>query len=155
MNPEQACPRVAVDQPQTRSASVYLSGPIAGYPDGNRALFARYAERVTKAGHIAVNPHGLDHSHAGRCLGDEVPHHPMDQQASEHQYGCYMKADLRALLDCDFILMLPNYMQSRGAKVELKVARICGLETLYWVDDIEGTLQRWTRHQQRLGRANA
>jgi hypothetical protein len=42
----------------------------------------------------------------------------------------YMRADLRALLDCDAIFMLPGWRESRGATVEHAVAVACGIPVL-------------------------
>lgn len=41
--------------------------------------------------------------------------------------GLAMRSDLRALLDCDAIYMLPGWSRSRGARLEARVARACGL----------------------------
>lgn len=113
-----------------RPLRVYISGPIAGHPDGNRSIFFKYEQAITAAGHTAVNPHNVSHEHDGPCMGAEVPR-SLGEEPAEHRYGCYMRADLVALLECDAIVMLPGWGLSKGAKVEYDVAKILGIEQLW------------------------
>ena len=41
-----------------------------------------------------------------------------------------MKVDLKALIDCDYIYMLNNWNNSRGAKIELRLAMDLKIETI-------------------------
>lgn len=118
------------DSDRTGPARVYIAGPIAGRPDGNRAAFATAEEVLRRAGFKTSNPQWIDHAHAGPCTGDEVPRAEGAEQWEEHRYGCYLRADIRALLACDFIYILPDSQMSRGATVEKAVAYICGIEVL-------------------------
>lgn len=113
---------------------VYISGPIAGKPNGNRDAFQKAADLVRLAGHDPMNPQDLDHSHPlqEECSGDAVPRlrgeRPERREGVEHRYGCYMRADLLALIQkADAILTLHDWQFSRGAKVEVAVADICGI----------------------------
>jgi hypothetical protein len=45
-----------------------------------------------------------------------------------NEYEDYIKRDLKWLLDCSDILMLPGWEQSRGATLENTVAKVCGLK---------------------------
>lgn len=114
---------------------VYIAGPIAGRPDGNRAEFERAAAALYWAGHEPVNPQAVDHSHEGECTGAEVPR-PAGEPAERregvaHRYGCYMRADLRALMECDAIAFLPGWRESRGARVEEAVSAILGMQEIH------------------------
>jgi len=42
-----------------------------------------------------------------------------------------MRADIRALLECDAIYMLRGWEQSAGARCEHLVAAMCGIEIMY------------------------
>ena len=42
-----------------------------------------------------------------------------------------MKADIKALCDCDGIFFLCNWKGSKGAKIEHEIAQHLGLEMLY------------------------
>lgn len=91
---------------------VYIAGPITGQPNWNRTSFTAAEERLIEAGHDPVNPHKL---HNGR---------------TDLSHGEYMRTDLRALLDCDAIHMLPGWGRSKGARVEREVAWICGITSV-------------------------
>lgn len=91
---------------------VYISGPISGYDlEERKATFAKTADQLSKLGFWPVNP--FDNG-----LADSATH-------QEH-----MKADLKMLLSCDMIYMLPKWEGSWGARLEFVVAVECGLTQL-------------------------
>lgn len=103
----------------------YISGPMTGYTDYNAPAFAAASAWAAAQGWEPVNPHEVRPGHDGDCpAGLRIP--TLDG-AEEHAYGCFMRADLAALLTCDLIVMLPGWEASRGAKAELAVAEICGM----------------------------
>jgi hypothetical protein len=103
---------------------VYVAGPINGQVDGNRVAFSARCDYLRQAGHTPVNPWDLPVEHEGPCMGDPVDHE------GEHRYGCYMRKDLQALMECEAISLLPGWQNSRGARVEQAVAAILGLHLL-------------------------
>jgi Domain of unknown function (DUF4406) len=104
---------------------VYISGPVAGKPDRNREAFAAEAKRLRELGHQPVNPLDLSADHEGRCIGPDTGF-PFDL----HQYGCYLRADLLALLECDAIARLDGWARSKGAMTEVHVAQSLGMPVL-------------------------
>jgi hypothetical protein len=92
---------------------IYISGAIAHHDIAERMrAFLRAAEYIRKQGGTPVNP--FDNSV------------PQDADWREH-----MRADIHVLTDCDGILMLRGWEQSKGAKLEFDVATSCGLEVWY------------------------
>lgn len=89
---------------------VYIAGPMSGCHDLNRAAFADAEEALQGDG---VNPHQV-------C-----------EVRGLTKYEDCMRADLRALLSCDAVLMLPGWEQSRGARHEHETAMICGIPIYY------------------------
>ena len=120
------------DDRQDRSEHVrkprcYIAGPIAGVPDF-RERFAAAVTTVEALGYEVVNPCDIAPAdHDGEC----PPGYDPGEDASGHtSSACYMRADLRALLDCDAIYMLPGWRESRGATAEHTVAVACGIPVL-------------------------
>ena len=91
---------------------VYLSGKMTGAPDLNFPLFNAEAARIRALGYDVVNPVDLN----------------PDPAAEWHQ--C-MKNDIKALLDCDAICLLPGWVDSQGAHLELNIAHRVGIQILF------------------------
>ena len=95
--------------------AVYLSGPMTGIPDFNRAAFEEAEEECWLSGAIGVyNPKSL----IGKGLSHEQ---------------C-MAVDLKALFDMGdlaevVVVQLPGWRKSKGARLEHAVAIACGIET--------------------------
>lgn len=126
---ELALPTEQGDGP-TVPQRVYISGPMTGYPQYNAPAFAEAADWATAQGWTAVNPHDVRPAHDGPCPdGERIP--TLDG-AESHPYGCFMRADLAAMLTCDTIVLLPGWEASPGANAELDVATICGLKVVHF-----------------------
>ncbi len=92
---------------------VYISGAIAHYDIFERKqAFEDAANEIRNTGLQPVNP--FDNGIAE------------DAHWREH-----MKADIKLLLDCDYIYMLKGWELSKGAKLELDVASSCGIKVLF------------------------
>jgi hypothetical protein len=102
---------------------VYLTGPMTGCLDFNRAGFAAGKAYATGQGWTAVSPQTTDPSHDGPCPDGERH----TTAAGSHPYSCWIKASLRLLLSCDAVLMLPGWPGSRGARLERSVAELCDM----------------------------
>lgn len=89
----------------------YISGPITGKLLLNRPAFTRAAQRLAAKGFAVVNPF-------------DVIQDPESWEAA-------MRADLKAMLDCSHIAMLPGWRDSRGARLEYHVACELGFEVIH------------------------
>ena len=83
----------------------YLSGPMTGLPDYNRSAFDEVAKDLREKGYAVFSPAEVGHR---------------DQIMSR---SWYMRKDIQALLQCDAVMMLPNWEQSEGAKLEFEIAK--------------------------------
>ncbi|MGH3442016.1 MAG: DUF4406 domain-containing protein [Nitriliruptorales bacterium] len=91
--------------------TTYLSGPMSGYEDNNLPVFHAAAAKLREAGWEVVNPAELD-THDPEVGGWEQ----------------YLRRDLRAIVrDCDSMVTLPGWHASRGATLEVHVARALGM----------------------------
>lgn len=102
----------------------YISGPITTKIEGvtKEELKQRFYDAARDLTD-PVNP--LDVS--GCPLGDCGPH-------DGHTWECWLKYDLIALLECDVILMLPDWHLSKGARLEFFVATQVGIQVIFWED---------------------
>ena len=87
---------------------IYLSGPMSGLPEFNFPAFHAAAARLRARGLQVVNPAEIN---PGGTLSWEE---------------C-MRADIKALCDCTALALLPGWMNSRGAHLELHLAHRLGL----------------------------
>ena len=86
---------------------IYISGPMTGMPDHNYPLFNLVAAELRMRGHEVINPAELD-------ALEDVP--------GSMPWEWYLRRDLKAMLDCDTLVLLPEWRISRGAKLEVYVA---------------------------------
>jgi hypothetical protein len=95
---------------------LYLSGPMSGYPDYNRAAFEEAAGTLRSLGHEVVSPAEEDHG---------IP---------DGEWGHYLARDVAILLTrgLDTIVLLPGWEDSKGAQVELAVAQVLGFAVYEW-----------------------
>lgn len=88
--------------------TVYLAGPITGNPD-YMADFSAWEERLKLMGHRVFNPALLGKVDGWRWID-------------------YMKRDIPyLLLNCESVFALPGWESSRGAKIEVDLARRLGM----------------------------
>lgn len=122
---------------------LYLSGPINSpqpdiTPEQCRANFYKAAaiarerwEFVTIVNPLECAPKCLRPIRSGREAGK------CGGQFDGHEYHCWMRGDLVALMECDAALFLPGHTQSRGARLEFAVAQDFGLYPYFMSQDME------------------
>ena len=86
----------------------YVSGPMSGLPGMNKPAFHAETARLRALGYYVINPAESD-----------LP----EGSAWED----YMRADIKLLMDCTAIMMLPGYEKSRGAMLEYRIAQELGM----------------------------
>ncbi len=94
---------------------VYIAGKITGEDLAEckeKFLTAEKEFKYNFQSSIVVNPMSLPHNH-------------------DKNWKSYMRECIKALVDCDAILMLKDYKESKGAKIELSIAEKLGLLTFF------------------------
>ena len=99
---------------------VYISGPMSGLPDLNFPAFFRAAAELRVRGYEAVNPAEIT-------------------TAPGASWAQCMRADIKALCDCDAIALLPGWMDSSGAHLEVHIAHRIGLKC-FAIDELLAAL---------------
>ena len=95
--------------------TIYISGPITGDPNA-KERFAKAQEHLEKVWTV-INPF-------------EIPG-TKEIDAAGGLWEEYMKKDIAALVEADFIYMLHGWRRSRGARLERKIAKALKIGVLY------------------------
>ena len=84
---------------------IYLSGPMTGHENLNYPAFHSAAERLRSLGHEVFNP--------AETFGG----------ATDRTWAEYMREDIAAVLSVEAVVVLDGWEHSRGATLEVAVAR--------------------------------
>lgn len=94
------------------ATKLYVAGPMTGYDDFNFPLFDMASKEARSRGYQVVSPADIDRQHGltGKSPADHIDLCPI------------IIRDVEALVDCDGMLLLPGWENSRGAVAEVSVA---------------------------------
>jgi hypothetical protein len=87
---------------------IYIAGPMTGLPEFNYPAFNDAARTLRAAGHVVHNPAENPVPPCGSWLG-------------------YMRMGLKQIADADCLVLLPGWADSRGARIEHRLAIDLGL----------------------------
>jgi hypothetical protein len=91
----------------------YIAGPMTGLPEYNYPAFEEAATRLRRRGRDVCSPHEINTESAA--------------DRGCRQWYEYMVDGVRALLDCTDIVLLDGWELSRGAALELEIAKSLGM----------------------------
>lgn len=89
----------------------YISGAISNLPENNEPQFREAEQKLQAMGYETVVPHDLD------------PGLDRDK-ATWHDW---MRVCIKAQMDCDLVVSLPEPIHSKGADCERKVAQMLNM----------------------------
>ena len=95
--------------------TIYVAGPMTGLPDFNYPAFNAAAATLRAQGHTVLNPAENPVPPCGTWQG-------------------YMRMALAQLVQCECIVLLPGWADSKGALIERKLAQVLGMDVLHFVD---------------------
>ena len=98
--------------PASRAGRVYLAGPMTGLPELNFPAFTQEAERLRDEGLQVLNP--ADH---GIVDGAD--------------WADYLRHDITGLASCERIHLLRGWTKSKGACLEMTIAKALGMTVTY------------------------
>ncbi len=101
--------------PHARTGRVYLAGPMTGISELNFPAFNQEAERLRAEGLQVLNP--ADH---GIVDGAD--------------WADYLRHDIAGLASCERIHLLRGWTKSKGACLEMTIAKALGMAVTYQVD---------------------
>jgi hypothetical protein len=107
---------------------IYIAGPMTGIPQFNYPEFFRVATVLRDLGHAVINP--------AETNGATVQEALRDVEANPHSWEYYMRKDVMSVASVDAICLLPGWQNSKGARLEVTVAKALGMP-LYVLRDGE------------------
>ena len=90
---------------------VYIAGKVSGIEMEARVLFKRTEIKLLLQGHDVINPMELEHDH-------------------DKTWQSYMRECISAMMRADAIYLLPNWRESKGARIEVQLAHNLGIKIL-------------------------
>lgn len=96
--------------------TIYLSGPMKGYPESNYPLFRKVAADLRSVGHMVYNPAEFSYCKTAH------PVFPIRIAFAEYSHFICREADT--------IVLLPGWEKSLGVSAELALAKNCGLDVI-------------------------
>lgn len=106
---------------------LYLSGAIQSLNVVDaKTLFRKTKIELESLGFKVINPFHVLPDCQSKCNLSKFQ--ILD---SGHTWQCYLKYDIREMLSCDGIYLLPNWQQSHGARLEFHIAASVGMEIFY------------------------
>lgn len=115
---------MSIDQKQ-----YYIAGPMTGLPQFNVPAFERMAMRLRFAGFEIISPAELDSEgvKAAALISADGKLDANGKLAGE-TWGDMLARDVKIIADVvrDGVVVLPGWERSRGARLEVFVATLCG-----------------------------
>lgn len=90
---------------------IYLSGPMSGRPELNFPAFHAAAKTLRDKGLSVTNPAEI-------------------KPEGDPSWSACMRADLKAMLDCCTVALLPGWEDSKGANIEARLALNLGMRVV-------------------------
>ena len=116
------------------SLTYYLAGPMTGYPQFNFPLFSGVAEKLRSYGFSIIAPSELD--------SPEVKKAALASTNGDHEacqvetWGQLLGRDIQILADdCKGIIFLPDWQESKGARLEATCAVNLGYKCFAYSDN--------------------
>lgn len=96
---------------------IYVAGPMSGYPEHNFPAFQEATRILRGRGYEVISPAELDLNEVS------VDHEAL----AKVPWDWYLRRDIKLLVDCDGVFLLPGWSGSRGAMLERHIALALGM----------------------------
>lgn len=105
---------------------IYLAGKMRGKPYYNFPAFDLKQRELESLGHRVISPANLD-----RAYGFDPFKGDSAEAGSEFDMRAAVRRDVEALLQCDALVLLPEWETSVGATGEVAIAKWVGIQVYY------------------------
>lgn len=111
---------------------IYIAGKISGLPLNEVVIkFGNYSQQILEQGFIPINPIDLHLCNECNIESNFYCDNCENTGIIKRTHAEYMKIDINAFLDADEIHMLPDWKDSKGAKIEHQLALDLGINIVY------------------------
>jgi hypothetical protein len=101
---------------------IYIAGPMSGCEDWNFPAFFEAERQLSALGYEVINPAHNDGATVEEALASAG--HP---DRPNNSWSYYMRRDLPHVLSVDAVCVLPGWQESKGASLEVHVAKAVGI----------------------------
>jgi hypothetical protein len=109
----------------TTDMTLYVAGPMSGYPGNNFLAFDAAAEDLRKRGFAVVSPAELDDEETRAKALASID--GAEDLTSGETHGDYLSRDVKLIADLvDGVCVLPGWQNSKGARLETFIAFLYG-----------------------------
>lgn len=108
---------------------IYIAGPMTGHKDWNFPAFFEVETQLIALGHDPVNP-----AHNDGATVQEALESAGSPESPNNPWRWYMRRDLPHVLEVDALCVLPGWQKSKGASLEVTVAKAIGLPIMVLKD---------------------
>ena len=126
---------------------IYLAGPMSGLPQFNFPAFFAAADQLRAAGFEVVSPAEIDNEEdKGAALRSPDGQSVKRTDGVSKTWGDFLARDVKLLADTGIqgIVFLPNWQNSKGAKLEAFVGLLQGFKFWEYEDGEDGAALRIT-----------
>lgn len=115
----------------------YVAGPMSGLPQFNHPKFHEVTRILRAMGLTVINPAEEDSMQMQELAmaspdGDTTPL----VEACDETWGDVLARDVRLIANrVTAIILLPGWQDSKGARLELYVSKLCGHAIYVWYDE--------------------
>lgn len=116
-----------------RKPTIYIAGPMRGYPNWNYDTFHYFSKELKKIGWNVINPAEMDKNLQKQYKNINPHNFSPDTNDNDQEFlRKALKDDMAIICDeCTAIYLLKGWENSKGAKTERCLAIALGLDVLY------------------------
>lgn len=116
---------------------LYVSGPMTGLPEHGFPAFHAAAAKLRELGHEVIDP-----------AEETLAEYGTLDDAAKIPWEVHLRRDIALLMTCDVIVMIDGWRDSKGARLERKVARAVGLRSATLEQVLAGDLGQSKRKRK-------
>jgi hypothetical protein len=117
----------------TKDKPYYLGGPMTGRPQFNFPAFDAAAADLREQGYKIVSPAELDADETREAALASADGSPGEGSSNGETWGDFLARDVKLIADkCGGMIVLPEWNQSKGARLESFVTFLCKNPIVYY-----------------------